>query len=261
WLAGRRPGLVGLVPIGLAAGLVAVEPDIGTASATAAVGLVCLYVGGVRLRDLALAAAVCGPLAAVAAYRSFDHVRARIASFTGAGDSHQLRQSLLALGAGGWAGVGLGAGRQKLLFLPEESSDFILAEVGEELGLLGTAGVLALFGLLLLHGTSVALRARDPFGAVVAAGMTLSLTLQAAVNAAVVTGCVPTKGIALPFVSAGGSCVVASCIAAAAIAAVARDSVGGGRLDAATRGRGDAAKESPPAAMDEPSRALAEVPA
>ncbi len=222
-LAATRTGLVGLLPIWFAAGLIAVEPDVGTASATAAVGLVCLYIGGVRLRDLAIAAAVAGPIAAAAAYSGFGHVRARIASFTGAGDSHQLRQSLLALGAGGWAGVGLGAGRQKLLFLPEESSDFILAEVGEELGFLGTAGVIGLFGLLLLHGASVALRARDPFGAVVAAGTTLSLTLQAAVNAAVVTGCVPTKGIALPFVSAGGSCVVASCIAAAALVAVARE--------------------------------------
>jgi cell division protein FtsW len=123
------------------------------------------------------------------------------------GAGHQIIQSYLAFGSGGVFGRGLGEGRQKLLFLPERHSDFIYAVIGEELGLIGAAAVLLLFGVILWRGIRIALKS-EGFSRMLALGITVLISVQAIINMAVVTGLMPTKGIALPLVSYGGSALV-----------------------------------------------------
>ncbi len=138
------------------------------------------------------------------------------------GDGYQITQSLIAIGSGGWWGRGLGAGIQKYGYLPQDNNDFIFAVLCEELGIVGGVGVVLLFLLLLWRGARLAARCRDPFGKAVAAGITLTFCLQAAFNIAVVTDSVPTKGISLPFVSAGGSGVIFLGMAAGVLASIER---------------------------------------
>jgi cell division protein FtsW len=144
---------------------------------------------------------------------------------TGAG--FQVNQSFLAFGSGGAFGVGLGEGQQKLFFLPEAHTDFVLALVGEELGLAGTAAIMALFGLLVLKGFQIAGRAREPFGRHLAHGITLLIGFQALINAGVATGLLPTKGLTLPLVSYGGSSLLVSLLAIGILLSISRDRQGG----------------------------------
>jgi cell division protein FtsW len=138
------------------------------------------------------------------------------------GRGYQLVQSLLAFGAGGITGTGLGAGQQKLGYLPEAHTDFILSVVGEELGLLGVAGVLGGFALLGLAALAIASRGRDPFAILIALGASLLLWLQGLVNAGVAMGVLPTKGTTLPLFSYGRTSLVASLAALGLILNVAR---------------------------------------
>ncbi|HVB37591.1 MAG TPA: FtsW/RodA/SpoVE family cell cycle protein, partial [Vicinamibacterales bacterium] len=124
------------------------------------------------------------------------------------GDGFQIIQSLIAVGNGGVFGRGLMAGVQKLFYLPEPHTDFIYAVVGEELGLVGATAVLLCFCVIAWRGLRVALRAPDAFGSLLALGLTTMMAVQAFVNISVVIGLMPTKGIPLPFVSAGGSSLV-----------------------------------------------------
>jgi len=135
----------------------------------------------------------------------------------------QITQSFLAFGSGGPFGVGLGEGKQKLYFLPEAHTDFVLALVGEELGLIGTAAVTLLFAFFVWRGFQIAARARVPFGRYLGMGITLLIGGQALVNAAVVTGLLPTKGLTLPFVSYGGSSLVVSLIGVGILLSISRD--------------------------------------
>ena len=112
---------------------------------------------------------------------------------------------MLALGSGGWTGLGLGNGRQKFDYLPEIKTDFIFANIGEELGLIATLGVVAAFVVLLLCGIYIAWNARDTFGTLLATGITFLIGLQAFINIGVVTSTLPNKGLPLPFISRGGS--------------------------------------------------------
>ena len=210
--------------------LVLAEPDLGTAALLAAVVLIVAYVAGVRVRHL-VAGLV--PVIPVAVYLMWfvPFRRERILAFldpwahaTGAG--FQLVQSLLAFGAGGWWGVGLGAGRQKLYYLPEAHTDFILSVWAEERGLVGIALVLGLFGVLVWRGLRIAWRQHDPYRRLLATGITAWLGLQAALNALVVTGCLPTKGIPLPFLSYGGTGLVVSLAATGLLAGLAREGPG-----------------------------------
>jgi cell division protein FtsW len=121
------------------------------------------------------------------------------------GDGFQIIQSLIAIGTGGLFGKGVMNGVQKLFFLPEPHTDFIYSVIAEELGLVGATAVLACFCVITWHGFHVALRAPDRFGAFLALGLTTMIAIQAFVNISVVLGLMPTKGIPLPFVSAGGS--------------------------------------------------------
>jgi cell division protein FtsW len=133
----------------------------------------------------------------------------------------------LAFGSGGPFGVGLGEGKQKLFFLPEAHTDFVLALVGEELGLVGTVTIMLLFGLFVIKGFQVAGRARHPFGRQLATGITMLIGMQALVNAGVVTGLLPTKGLTLPFVSYGGSSLVANLFGVGILLSISRDRQGG----------------------------------
>ena len=129
-------------------------------------------------------------------------------------------ESLLAFGAGGTTGVGLGGSHQKLFFLPAAHTDFILSIVGEELGFVGVATVLVLFAALVVRGLKAARVAPDPFGCYLATGLTLLLGLEALVNAGMALSLLPTKGMALPFLSYGMSSAVASLLAAGVLLSV-----------------------------------------
>lgn len=141
------------------------------------------------------------------------------------GAGYQITESLMGFGSGGWAGVGLGDGRQKLLFLPEAHTDFVSAIVGEELGFLGVAALCLAFAWLVFRGLRAAWRSPDEYAGYLAAGMTLFIGLQAFTNLAVAMGLLPTKGLALPFVSYGGSSLLVNAAAAGLVLNVSRFAV------------------------------------
>lgn len=203
------------VPCGILAifcGLIIIEPDFGTAFLCGAVGGCMLFLAGVRLKFLIPTAIAALTLFAVAIYN--DPVRLqRITSFLdveGNRDdtAYQLWQGILAFGAGGLHGVGLGEGRQQLSFLPEAHTDFIFAIVGEEGGLFFTSGVVLLFMTIFFIGVLQLKRAPDLYQYLLVMGALLFITFQALINIGVVTGCLPTKGMSLPFISYGGSNLV-----------------------------------------------------
>jgi cell division protein FtsW len=139
--------------------------------------------------------------------------------------AYQLHQSMEAFTLGGFWGVGLGESLQKQYFLPEAHTDFILAIIGEELGLVVTCLVIALFAGFLICGIVISLQAPDLFGRLLGTGFTLMTTIQAVINVGVVTGCMPTKGIPLPFISYGGSSLLMSMIAVGVLVNIARQRV------------------------------------
>ncbi|HEY7513566.1 MAG TPA: putative lipid II flippase FtsW [Vicinamibacteria bacterium] len=195
--------------LGWFAFLVFIQPDLGSAATLMAIGCVMLFLGGVRIRYFAgllvLAVPVLYHAVMTAAYRR-DRIEAFLNPWSDArGSGYQIIQSLIALGTGGVQGVGLMEGHQKLFYLPYPYSDFIFAVIGEELGLLGASAVVGAFVLLLWRGVRAAWKAPDSFGYFLAAGLTFEIVLQAFINVSVVLGLLPTKGIPLPFVSAGGS--------------------------------------------------------
>lgn len=215
-------------PLALAALLVIVEPDLGTALFLAAVGAAMMLVGGVPVRKLMLLSLGAVPVVAWQIFHRWEVVVRRFSIFGGADGAggevnHQVKQSLIALGSGGVFGRGLGAGMQKLLYLPEAHTDFILPVLGEELGFAGTAFVVLLFAGFVVFGLKIAIGAarRGRFGFLLAFGWVFCIGLQAAGNIAVVTGSVPTKGIALPFLSLGGSSLVVLCAALGLLYSVA----------------------------------------
>ena len=137
-------------------------------------------------------------------------------------DGYQMVQSLIAIGSGGLLGTGLGKGRQKFLYLPEESNDFIFSTVCEELGLIGASLILLVFALLLLRGFWIALHARDRFGTLLVVGVMSHLGLQVFLNVAVVTGLVPATGISLPFFSYGGTALLLQLVEIGLVLSVSR---------------------------------------
>lgn len=199
--------LIGAVVLG-----VALEPDLGTALAIAITALIMLFVAGAKLGHLFFL--VFGAvLSAVSMLWRVAYQRGRVETFIGSmfGDAEpawQVRQSLISLGNGGVFGVGLGQSKQKLLFLPDPFTDFIMAIVGEELGLLGTLMVILLFFIIIWRGFHIAHRAPDRAGKLTAIGVTSAIGLYALVNTGVVTHLLPTTGIPLPFVSYGGSALM-----------------------------------------------------
>lgn len=205
----------GIVPVLLVPGVVFLlilqQPNLSTAGSILITSLMMIIMAGARWRHIVLmlvgGVAVGGFYAWSAPYR-----RERLLSFTDpfakmSDEGYQLAQSLIAFGSGGVFGMGLGMGRQKYAYLPYPESDFIFAIVGEDFGLAGCVGVIALFAAFLLCGMRIATRCRDKFGALLAAGITCSITVQAFLNMGVVTGLLPTTGLPLPFFSAGGTSI------------------------------------------------------
>jgi cell division protein FtsW len=204
---------IGLV-VGAACALILLEPDLGTAIAVAIMVAAMLMVAGSPLRVLAAAGTI-GVFLVVVAIWAEPYRRERLLSFLdpwsdAQGDGFQIVQAMIALGSGGIFGVGLGESVAKSYYLPEASTDMIFAIIGEELGLLGAAGVVGAFVLFGFAGFNVALRCRDRFGKTLAAGLTALVCGQAAVNLSAVMGLAPLTGIPLPFVSYGGSSLIVS---------------------------------------------------
>lgn len=207
--------------LGLVAALILLQPDLGTAVLICSVSLLLLFLAGVRWRYFAAGALALVPMLWVLVY-SVPYRRRRLFAFLNPDAEpldagYQARQSLIAVGSGGFFGLGLGESGQKLFFLPHPHSDFIFSIIAEELGLLGAAGVLLLFGVLLWRGIRAGWNAPDVMGRYLAWGLTGVILLQALVHISVALSLLPTKGIPLPFVSYGGSSLVASMIACGVI--------------------------------------------
>jgi len=206
-----------LGPVVVLAGLVVIEPDLGTSLMILLVAGAMLFEAGISLQFLAGAIAAALPVVYLLIAR-VPYRYNRLMAFLhpdqdpqGAG--FQLLQSLIAVGSGGFFGVGLMASRQKLFYLPEAHTDFIFAVLSEELGFLGAAVVIILFGIYGWRGVRAALAAPDDFGRMLALGITFLVVGQALFNLSVVVGLLPTKGIPLPFISYGGSSLVVMLLA------------------------------------------------
>jgi cell division protein FtsW len=235
-------------PIGIivvaACALILVEPDLGTVTAICVMVGAMLVVAGTPLRAFGAAVAL-GVAVVLAAIWLEPYRRARLFAFLDpwadpADTGFQTIQAMIALGSGGLFGVGLGESMQKIYYLPEATTDMIFAIVGEELGLVGTFGVIAAFVVFGYAGFNVALRCRDPFGKLLAAGLTALICGQALVNLSAVLGLAPLTGIPLPFVSYGGSSLI---VALAAVGIVLNIAVNGAVAEATARvpdrGRGN----------------------
>jgi len=203
------PGVVAPLAIAsLSAGLVLVEPDFGSALYLLVMAGLLVWVGGARVGHLAGAFVLAAAPVCLYAWDRLGHVKDRVLAFTDPEPFGQVHQSLIALGDGGASGVGLGGGPAKWGFLPEARTDFVLAVVGQELGFVGTAAVVLLYGLLLVHGVRLLRGLRTRFSLVLGTGLLVQVLVQAILNLAVVTGAAPPKGVPLPFVSSGGSSAI-----------------------------------------------------
>ena len=221
---------IGFLPHVMVAGLLMLlclaQPDFGSAVMIGLLTFVVLFAAGARAGYLLGGVLLALPVG-YAAIASSPYRMRRIKAFLepfehrqGAG--YQITESLMSFGSGGWTGVGLGDGRQKLLFLPEAHTDFISAIIGEELGFIGVVLLCGAFAWLVIRGLRAAWRVQDEYAGYLAAGMTLFIGLQAFTNLAVAMGLLPTKGLALPFVSYGGSSLIVNAAAAGIILNVSR---------------------------------------
>ncbi len=216
-----------LLTTGLMAGMVLIQPDLGTAIAMGAVALLLLVVAKARWSHVLGVMAVAA-VALVALIAGEEYRRRRILAFLNPwedprGIGYQILQSYFALAGGGLVGAGIGASLQKLFFLPSAHTDFIFAIIGEELGLIGTTAVLALFALFLMCGFRIAMSIEDRFRKYLVCGLVGMIGLEAMVNLGVVTGVLPTKGLPLPLISYGGTSMVMNLIACALIFNTSRD--------------------------------------
>lgn len=206
-----------LMVVGTLTWLVLIEPDLGTSVLMVTVAGVMLFVAGLRWRTVGVVGAL-GVLALAGGIFAQPYRLQRFKAFIdpsgdALGTNYQLNQSLIAIGSGGFGGVGIGQGQQKALYIPHSHTDFIFSVIGEELGLIGTGALLVAFLLIFWRGLRAATRAPDRFGFYLALGMTCLLVIQAMINMCVCLGLLPTKGLALPLISYGGSSMLASMIA------------------------------------------------
>ena len=197
-----------VVVLGLVA-LILPEPDFGTSMSLLLIAAVMVFAAGLNYRYIAGAALLAVPALYIVVMGS-PYRRRRTLAFLNPwedplGDGFQIIQSLIAVGTGGISGKGLMNGVQKLFYLPEPHTDFIYSVIAEELGLLGATAVVLCFCVMTWRGLRVATNAEDPFGGYLALGLTTMIAAQAFINISVVLGLMPTKGLPLPFVSAGGS--------------------------------------------------------
>jgi cell division protein FtsW len=198
-----------LVVCGLMMVLLLAQPDLGSAVVLGVTTLGMLFMAGTRVSYILLSVLATAPVAYQLVVGTPWRLQRMLAYFNpeayASHEAYQFLQARLAMGSGGFAGTGLGGGHQSLGYMPEAHNDFILAPIGEEMGFVGVAVLLLLFGILLWRGVRAALGARDVFGGYLAFGITLLFGLQVLFNVGVVLGVVPNKGITLPLVSSGGS--------------------------------------------------------
>jgi cell division protein FtsW len=214
--------------VALAMFLIILQPDLGTALA---IGMTCalmMYVAGVRIVHLAGTALSTLPFIAFIVF-GLGYRKERVMTFlypTGdvQGEGYQISQSLVALGSGGWTGLGLTQSLQKYFFLPEPHTDFVFSIVGEELGMVGTLGLLACFLLFGHLGLKVARQAPFFYGFLLASGLTFMVMVYALINIGVSTGILPTTGLPLPFISYGGSSLLLTLVATGLLINVGRTS-------------------------------------
>lgn len=207
--------------------IVLAQPDLGTTLAIFIICFLMFFVAGVKLSYLITVILGSLPLLYFLIF-SVPYRRNRILAFLNPwndpkGTGFQIIQSLVALGSGGLIGVGLGQGKQKLLYLPAAYTDFIFSIIGEELGFLGTMGVVILFIIFLIQAAKITLKAKDSFGQLLAFGLTACLLIEAIVNMGVVTSIFPTKGLPVPFISYGGTSLVFNMIYVGMILNIGRD--------------------------------------
>ena len=223
WMRGVvLPGLL----IACILGLVFIEPDRGTTILLATVGCSLLLMAGTQWKHIFIPAALGGLGLTVSILHDPMRMR-RIFSWWDLeqhkdGVGYQAYQAMIALGSGGWTGLGLGNSLQKLGFVPEHQTDFIFAIIGEELGLVATLAIVLAFVVIAVCGFCIAVNARETFGFLLASGATLLICLQAAINIGVVTSALPNKGLPLPFISYGGSNLLAMLVCVGVLFSVAR---------------------------------------
>ena len=216
-----------IILCGILSALILKEPDFGTTVLIGSLTVVLMATGGVPCRSLVILL----PVVAAGVYKFVYLVPWRLERVTAFWNpwtdpldtGYQLIQAWIAVGTGGLWGKGLGAGELKLFYLPEPFTDFILAVIGEELGLVGITAVCVLFFFLFRTGLHISRNSPDQFGSLLALGLTMLITLQALLNMGVVLGLFPTKGLPLPFISYGGSAFTANCLAMGMLMSVARN--------------------------------------
>lgn len=229
--------IIPIAALGFIALLIFAEPDFGTTLLVGMTGMAVMFVGGTKLSYLAVTAMAGASGFALAIMQSPERV-SRFMAFLDPNshkdDAYQLMQSMSAFVLGGGRGVGLGKSIQKHSYLPEAHTDFILAIIGEELGVAAPFIIVALFVGFVICGLHISLKSTDMFGRLLAFGITVSIAIQAVINIAVVTGCMPTKGLPLPFISAGGSSLVMTMFCVGVLINIARHA-GGAINDPHTR--------------------------
>lgn len=234
-LMGRKAGrithglLMPLCLMGVMLSLIMLEPDYGTTFLVGLTGMAVMFAGGSRPLHLVMAGLVGASGFAWAVMHNevrYGRIMAFLSPERYPKEAYQLRQSLDAFILGGGWGAGLGESVQKHNYLPEAQTDFILAIIGEELGFPATIMVAVLFAAFFVCGLIIAVKASDAFGRLLAFGITTMISLQAAINVGVVTGCLPTKGLPLPFISAGGSSLVMTMFCVGVLLNVARHAAG-----------------------------------
>jgi cell division protein FtsW len=224
----KRTVLPALGPVAVLSGLIALQPDLGTAVEVFLIALVMLFVAGLSMRWILGALALVVPaivcMILFVPWRMRRLMSYRHPELDPQGNGFQLLQSLIAVGSGGFSGVGLMESKQKLFYLPEAQTDFIFAVLCEELGFIGGAIVLGLFAVYAWRGLRASVESIDPFSRLIALGITVMVTSQALINLGVVLGMMPTKGIPLPFISYGGSSLLVMLVATGVLLNISQQS-------------------------------------
>ncbi|MEC9486377.1 MAG: putative peptidoglycan glycosyltransferase FtsW [Prosthecochloris sp.] len=207
--------------------LIAVEPNFSTASLVATIGFMMMFLGGVRMKHLLVTAVPLVPAAILFAIAQPYRVKRLVSFFLGGSEEHltyQVYQALIGLGNGGLTGLGIGASKQRELFLPLSYNDFVFVVIGEEFGFIGGVVLLSLFAGLFLCGLVIARHAPDAFGRFVALGITAAIVLYAFINIAVASHLLPTTGVALPFISYGGTALLFNSLGIGILINISRNS-------------------------------------
>jgi cell division protein FtsW len=249
-----------LIILSVVAGLVVVEPDMGTAVIICAVAFSVFFVAGANLWHLVIGFVPGGVLTAAVVTLAAPYRAQRLAGFLDPfadplGKGWQAMQTFIALGSGGLTGVGFGMSRQKAYFLPNAHTDSILAIIGEELGLIGTVTVVVLLMIVGWRGLRIALRAPDPFGRLLALGLTAKILWQAIINIGAVTSSLPYTGVTLPFVSFGGNSLCMTMVGVGLMLSVSRFATTASTGDRASRPPAD-----PPRSLDRHPRPTGALP-